>query len=76
MIVMFRFTSIVYEIEASTNLERYQSIIAPYISEQERLNFRSRVAQIHTRAEFLAIIGDMKLIVETNKLYDPAISIF
>jgi hypothetical protein len=76
VIMLFRFTSIIYEIEASTNLERYQSIIAPYISEQERLNFRSRVAQIHTRAEFLTLIGDMKLIIETNKLYDPAIAIF
>jgi hypothetical protein len=76
MTMMFRYTSIVYAIEASTNLERYQSIISPYVSEQERLTYRSRVAQIHTRAEFLARIGDMKQVIEKNKLYDPAISIF
>jgi hypothetical protein len=65
-----------YSIEATSILDRYQSIIAPYISDQERLTFKSRIAQIHTRGDFILIVNDMKIVVNKNNLYDPAISVF
>jgi hypothetical protein len=75
-ILIFRITSVIYAIEASANLERYELIIAPYLTTQEVLIFRSRIAQLHSRAEFLQIVSDMKSIVKLNNLYDPTISIF
>jgi len=75
-VVMFDNVTTIYKIEASVNLERYQSIVAPYIDENQRLVFKSRIAQIRTRVEFVTIIQDMKSIIQKNNLYDPAISIF
>lgn len=76
IIVIFIITSSMYSIEATSNLDRYQAIIDPYISDQERLTLKSRIAQIHTRSDFILIVNDMKTVSNKNTLYNHAISVF
>jgi hypothetical protein len=75
-IILIASIKALYIVDTVSVLDRYQAIISPYISEQERLIFKSRMAQLHARAEFIAIVDDLKGIIKKNGLYDPVISIF
>lgn len=67
---------VLYTVQAASYIEQLQRIVSPKLTEDQRLEFRSRVAQISKRSDYVAISEDLKHIAEVNKLYVPAFDIF
>jgi hypothetical protein len=59
-----------------TYLDQSQVIIAPFESESNRLGIRSRVAQMHSKDDFISIDNEIKAIAKVNSLMLPSLSIY
>lgn len=81
MIVVTSFVTItnvrvLYTVYAASYIEQLQRIVAPKLAPDQRIELQSRVAQISTRAEYVAIANELMRVAETNKLYAPKFDIF
>jgi hypothetical protein len=67
---------VTYIVRASGQLQQLQDIVAPILSDDERMKLRSSVAQIHSREDYQNIVNQISKIAEKNGLSVPSFNIF
>jgi hypothetical protein len=73
---MFSSSRIAYVTRAASFLEQAQSIVAPYVSAEERIVLRSRAARIASQEDFISLITYMEGIAKKNDVKVPSFSAF
>jgi hypothetical protein len=68
ILVLFMISRLSYIVNLHLELERYQVIIAPYISEGERLSYAARAASNDGKADFVSLYSDLRSVAERNGL--------
>ena len=68
--------SMSYIIQASNYIEQLQNVVAPVITEDQRLQFRSDAAQIESREDFKRIVDELYRIAQKNGLHVHQFRIF
>lgn len=71
--ILFRST---YINRAITHYEQMTAIVAPYITEHEKIDIKSKFAQIKTKDDYVRIINRLTQVAQENKLYVPTFSIY
>ena len=65
-----------YISRANAHLSQLQRIISPFVTEQQRLIFSSRAAQMTTRAEFQKLLIDLTDVATANGAKTPSFATF
>lgn len=60
-----------YIVRAANHLEQLQSIVAPYVPQDQTILIRSKIAQIQTQRDYEGIVREMTEIINKNKLVLP-----
>jgi hypothetical protein len=66
----------IYIVRAANNIEQFQKVVAPAISENERISIASRVAQIGSRADYEKIINELSATAKNRGLRIPKFDIY
>jgi hypothetical protein len=61
-----------YSTTATAYFEQLHSVIAPTLTEGQRLSLRSRYSQIRSRAEYIALTNEMAAIARRNRMHVPS----
>jgi MFS family permease len=70
--MLIQATRTVYIVRAANQLVQLQTVVAPYISTDQRLMYASRVAQIETKADYIALVDELTAIITERKLTAPS----
>jgi len=65
-----------YVVRAAAHIEQFQRVVAPYVPDSERIKMASSVAQIKSRADYVAVIDQMTKIANDNHLVVPTFDVF
>lgn len=65
-----------YVNRAATHFNQVLAIASPHLQEAERLLYRSRFAQITTRADFESLVRSLETVCRTNNLYVPSFDVW
>jgi len=65
-----------YVVRAAANIEQYQLIVGPYLSGDQRLTIRSRVAQMSSKDDYEKIITDLGKVASAHKLRVPEFDLY
>jgi len=65
----------VYVMRVQAYVARLKTIVAPYVSEQDRLMFSSRISRVTSRQEFITIIKELQEIEKQNKIEPTTMSL-
>ena len=65
-----------YVNRAATHFNQLLAIASPHVQESERLLFRSRFAQVATRAEFEVLVRTLEDVCRTNNLRVPSFDVW
>jgi hypothetical protein len=74
--IIFNATRMTYIVIAAGQLQQMQDIVAPFLSDDERIRLHSNVAQIRSREDFQNITDQMSKIAGKNGLSVPRLNIF
>ena len=74
--LFFNMSSIVYTVHAQANLDRMYRTISPFISDEQRKLYISRMATISCRDDFVNIIDEMTDIARKNNIKVRTVYIF
>lgn len=69
-------TRVVYINRAANHIEQLQRIVAPYVSQDQRIAYSSRVAQMHTRQQYVELLADLTEVARKNNAYIPTFNIY
>ena len=61
----------IFVMDVTSYIDQLENIASPFISENERLTFISRIARAKSRSEIVGIIDDLKLIAKNNNINPP-----
>ncbi len=67
---------ITYIVRAANHIEQFQRIVAPFITENQRLSLASRVAQIASKDDYEKIINELTTIADMHHLRVPQFDIY
>lgn len=73
-VLLFQRTA--YINRAANYFEQLTAITAPYLTESERLQFRSRFAQVATREQYLALVSELRSVAKSNRANVPDFTIY
>ncbi|MCK1337156.1 hypothetical protein IVB38_14240 [Bradyrhizobium sp. 38] len=65
-----------YIVRAANHLEQLQTIIAPSLSVEQRVGFRSRMAQIQSKSDYERLVSDLAAAVRDQSAVLPAFDAF
>ncbi|WP_091957327.1 hypothetical protein [Bradyrhizobium shewense] len=60
-----------YVVRAANHLEQLQAIIAPYITAEQRIEIKSRIAQIQSKSDYEAIVNEVASAIHNRHLVMP-----
>jgi hypothetical protein len=60
-----------YMVRAANHLDQLQRIVAPYISQEKRIDIASRIAEIRSRQDYERIVNEMSAVMISQKLKIP-----
>lgn len=66
----------IYANRAAAHMEQMQRLVAPYITQDQRLILASRFASMHTRKEYVDLLDEMSAIATANGKRVPEMSIY
>jgi hypothetical protein len=69
-------TRVTYVTNATTHIFRLVAVVSPHVTETERLTFLSRIAQIQSRKDYIAIEADLRAVANQKELFAPTFSIW
>lgn len=67
---------VLYTVRAANYLEQMEQIISPRLTVEQRIDYKSRAAQMTRKSDFVAIVDDLKRVAEANRFSVPAFDIF
>jgi hypothetical protein len=70
------FQRIAYVNRAANYYEQLATIAAPYLTETQRLQVRSQFAQVTTRAQYVALIEQLRTAALSNRAHAPEFTIY
>ena len=71
IILSVQFFRVMYVVRAANHVEQLQRIIAPFITQEQRIVFQSRFAQVTTRHEYVQLVVELRNIAAKNDAKSP-----
>lgn len=66
----------IYVIRAANHMEQLQRVVAPHLSEQQRLVFASRFASMTTKSQYVGLVNELAEVARRNSAHVPDFDIY